>query len=84
MKNLMFAFLLFSASFVFAGEDTKLETYIPEIEYKTVANESGVNTCYARICWNPTETTRECTEWQEVPCNTELTVDGKSEPEDRN
>jgi hypothetical protein len=31
------------------------------------------DTCYARWCWNPSETSRRCSEWQEVPCDTVIT-----------
>lgn len=37
------------------------------------------NTCYARFCWNASETQRECTDWQEIPCGTEIEVEAMPE-----
>lgn len=40
-----------------------------------VIQEDIVKTCYARFCWNVSETLRECTEWNEVPCATTIEVE---------
>ena len=47
-------------------------------EYATFVNDKGVNTCYARFCWNSSETTRTCSEWTEVPCSTPIDVETKA------
>ncbi len=85
MKNLFLslAFMLIG-SFAFANTNKKvvsekLDTKdVQLIEYSYFLNENGVNTCYARFCWNVSETQRECTPWQEVPCEIEIEVDVKA------
>lgn len=78
MKSLFLtlAFVL-SFSFVQANENSKNENKDEGyIEYIIITNESGEDTCYARFCWNVSETQRRCTDWQEVPCDAELTIEG--------
>lgn len=87
MKNLFFvlAFMLMGTSFAtntvektstFEVDEVLELTNVVEIsyEYQTI-----FDTCYVRVCWNETETTRRCTDWQEVPCDTELELEGKIE-----
>lgn len=45
-------------------------------EYKVVVIDGIVDTCYVRVCWDLTETTRKCTEWQGIPCDTEIELEG--------
>ncbi|WP_282629531.1 hypothetical protein [Empedobacter sedimenti] len=76
MKNLFLLATLLVSSFSLANTSEKEESITQNytIEYKFIDN-----TCYARFCWNKTETTRECGEWQEVPCNTTIEVEAKVE-----
>jgi hypothetical protein len=81
MKNLFIAiaFICFS-SFAFANEITSNEiSNEGHFEYMVITNESGEDTCYARFCWNVSGTQRQCTGWQEVPCNAELELEGDRE-----
>ena len=93
MKNiLLILVLLLTVSFAFAGNNTEISTFSginkqdvdlnitkdTTLEYSIVLNDEGENTCYVRVCWNPTPTTRECTEWQEVPCGVDLELEGKA------
>ena len=78
MKSLFLtlAFVL-TFSFVQAKENSKNENnQNGYIEYTIMTNESGEDTCYARFCWNASETQRRCTDWQEVPCDVELEIEG--------
>lgn len=45
----------------------------------TITNENGEDTCYARFCWDESETRRRCTEWQEIPCDLTIEIEGKRE-----
>lgn len=75
MKNLFLLGALLVSSFSLANNFEKEESVEKNytIEYKYVDN-----TCYARFCWNPTENSKECTDWQEVPCNTDITVEAQA------
>lgn len=86
MKKLLFLLLIIASTSTFAMEETFLETEFESeiltsvIEYKLITDEFGFDTCYARFCWNTSETSRRCTEWQEVPCaNPTLEVESESE-----
>lgn len=72
MKKIILLGALLVSSFSLANNINKNEfnrkAYV--IEYRFVDN-----TCQARFCWQTSETTRECTDWQDVPCNTTITVD---------
>ncbi|PCI34158.1 MAG: hypothetical protein COB60_06365 [Flavobacteriaceae bacterium] len=91
MKNLFLTLVLFlTVSFAFAVNNTEKVSSTFNIEetleftnssklsyeYKAVIIDGNVGTCYVRVCWNESETKRKCTEWQEVPCNTELELEG--------
>ncbi|HLW14422.1 MAG TPA: hypothetical protein VKX30_02860 [Flavobacteriaceae bacterium] len=39
--------------------------------------QEDIASCYFRICWNVGETRRQCTEWVEVPCETELELESE-------
>ena len=79
MKNLMFslAFMLIG-SFAFANNSNLNSNQKETIEYNYVTNDDGSKTCYARFCWNVSETKRECTPWTEVPCGVTIEVEGMS------
>ncbi|MBW1617864.1 MULTISPECIES: hypothetical protein [Empedobacter] len=69
MKNLFLLATLLVSSFTLANNLEKKEssetfekTYI--IEYKLVDK-----TCYTRTCWLVSDERKECTEWQEIPCD---------------
>lgn len=77
MKNIFLTLVLvLTFSFVQAEEnclnENNREGYT---EYIVATNSSGEDTCYARFCWNVSETQRTCTDWQEVPCDTELELE---------
>jgi len=93
MKNIFLTLaLLLTVSFAFAGNNTEISTFSginnqnlnlnitkhTGLEHRTGLNDEGENTCYVRVCWNPTPTTRQCTEWQEVPCGVDLELEGKA------
>jgi hypothetical protein len=77
MKNVFFTLVfMLVGTFAFANETSNVtidsESYI---EYTIMFNKDGVDTCYARVCWNATETQRRCTDWQEVPCDAAITLE---------
>ncbi len=79
----LLAFMLIG-NFAFASDGVKKTSTFDDsvnlfYEYKIIINKEGLNTCYVRVCWNISETRRECTDWQEVPCNTDLELESKSE-----
>lgn len=81
MKNLFFSLVfMLIGSFAFAnnGVNNKDANESFFYEYLYVVNSSGVNTCYARFCWNSSETVRTCSEWVEVPCGATIDLEGKS------
>lgn len=71
-------------SFAFAKTNKTVETTNTKtaenilIEHSYFLNENGINTCYARFCWNVSQTQRECSEWVEVPCKTPIEVETKA------
>jgi len=90
-KQFLFLAFMLIGTFAFANEGlTVLENsnFTKEvnsnslIEYKVVKNEFGIDACYIRFCWNVSETERRCTEWQQVPCETPLEVEGLANPTD--
>lgn len=77
MKNVFFALaFMLVGTFAFANNDasTSIESD-SYIEYLIMTNDKGEDTCYARVCWNASETQRRCTDWVEVPCDTEITLE---------
>jgi hypothetical protein len=91
MKNLFLSVvLLLTVSFAFANNDVeKVSTFDVEetveltnfsessYEYKIVIVDGIIDTCYIRACWDPSETSRRCSDWIEVPCDTELELEGE-------
>lgn len=68
---------------IFANEDAIKEENVnksSEMEVITIEDEDGMLACRARWCWNTGENTRQCTEWQEVPCNITIEGEFKEEP----
>lgn len=81
MKNLFFSLAFMLIGVVgFAKNDVNNKDANESFfyEYSYVVNSSGVNTCYARFCWNSSETVRTCSEWVEVPCGATISLEGKS------
>jgi hypothetical protein len=81
MKNYLFilAFMLMTSfSFANVANENKEDYEKSTIETTMQINDEGILTCYVRVCWNETETSRKCTEWQEVPCDKELELEGGS------
>ena len=77
MKKVFFALVfMLVGTFAFANNDTST-SMDPDsrIEYLIMTNDKGEDTCYARLCWNVSETQRGCTDWVEVPCDTEIALE---------
>lgn len=78
--------LIGTASFangnVISEINTNLETenvvVKPEIEKIYTEYAFKDDHCYVRWCWNPTENTKKCTDWQEVPCDTNIKLEQKT------
>lgn len=79
MKNLFLALsIMLITSFVYASHNLDANvSHESYVEYMILTDDSGEDTCYARFCWNVSETQRQCTDWQEVPCNANFTIDAK-------
>jgi len=45
-----------------------------------IIQEDMARSCYVRFCWNDGETRRQCSEWVEVPCETELEIETDIRP----
>ncbi|WP_299259794.1 hypothetical protein [uncultured Aquimarina sp.] len=80
MKNLFFALAFMFVGTITVSASNSNET-IEDVtyEYITEVNAEGITTCHVRVCWNESETSRRCTDWQEVPCDTELEIEGMSQ-----
>lgn len=80
MKNILIpiAFILFS-TLLFANSNLKesISSKNNSIEHKIITNSNGEDTCYARICWNESETRRRCSDWVEVSCGAKLEIEKK-------
>ncbi|MGV0966100.1 hypothetical protein [Empedobacter falsenii] len=65
MKNLFLLATLLVSSFTLANNLEKKESSETfEKTYKLVDK-----TCYTRTCWLVSDERKECTEWQEIPCD---------------
>lgn len=82
MKNLIYS-LLFVFTISYANANVNKNSNILKnnsyVEYTIVENSQGATTCYARICWYPSDTTKICSEWVEVPCGATLEIEGTTE-----
>ncbi len=90
MKNLLFGAIMLMGTFVFANsgnlnDDNSEYSYkIESIEYTYIKGEDDITRCYARFCWNESETRRKCTEWQEIPCETTIELETASDEPNHN
>lgn len=80
MKNLFFALaFVFVGSVSVSASTSNVATEDVTYEYTMMTNAEGDTTCHVRVCWNESETSRKCTDWQEVPCDTDLELEGMSQ-----
>jgi hypothetical protein len=89
MKKLFLSVvLLLTVSFAFANNDAETVSTFDVVETVELTNSmelsyeykivnidgNAVDSCYVRVCWG-NETSRRCTDWQEVPCEKQLQLE---------